>query len=413
MIQKTSKILLVILLICGIGATQILVNPVTTNAAEKQKLNEIQWEYEDFLYEDNGKTITGFSDQGDSKTFGSYILRIPEGVTKIGKEAFKDEFFLEGVILSDTVIEIEEGAFADNFIETLVLGKSLKKIGPKAFQDNTISSLTIPNSVQEIGEEAFDTNFIDTLKFESKPKIGKNAFGSQYMEYTPEKLTFDAKEFKILENINNIKIPEGIEYKDGKYKIVSDEEDYDFEFNDAKIEYNGTLIINNPKYYFDGNPFAQAINRNIREDKYYKKEAYDWYIFEIGNETYEQMGESGLIVAGMDLAPYVKNNRTMLPISSLEEILDLDISYNNAIRTATFKKGLTTLKINIDTKTATRNNKPYELEVKPEIKENRLCLPVSVIGKAFNKTLSSFNEKKNTDIVWNQETQEVVFYKYK
>ena len=182
MIQKTSKILLVILLICGIGATQILVNPVTTNAAEKQKLNEIQWEYEDFLYEDNGKTITGFSDQGDSKTFGSYILRIPEGVTKIGKEAFKDEFFLEGVILSDTVIEIEEGAFADNFIEKLVLGKSLKKIGPKAFQDNTISSLTIPNSVQEIGEEAFDTNFIDTLKFESKPKIGKNAFGSQYME---------------------------------------------------------------------------------------------------------------------------------------------------------------------------------------------------------------------------------------
>ena len=413
MIQKTSKILLVILLICGIGATQILVNPVTTNAAEKQKLNEIQWEYEDFLYEDNGKTITGFSDQGDSKTFGSYILRIPEGVTKIGKEAFKDEFFLEGVILSDTVIEIEEGAFADNFIEKLVLGKSLKKIGPKAFQDNTISSLTIPNSVQEIGEEAFDTNFIDTLKFESKPKIGKNAFGSQYMEYTPENLTFDAKEFKLLENINNIKIPEGIEYKDGKYKIVSDEEDYEFEFNDAKIEYNGILIINNPKYYFNGNQFAQAINRNIREDKYYKKEAYDWYIFEIGNETYEQMGESGLIVAGMNLAPYVKNNRTMLPISSLEEILDLDISYNNAIRTATFKKGLTTLKINIDTKTATRNNKPYELEVKPEIKENRLCLPVSVIGKAFNKTLSSFNEKKNTDIVWNQETQEVVFYKYK
>lgn len=413
MIQKTRKILLVILLICGIGATQILVNPVTTNAAEKQKLNEIQWEYEDFLYEDNGKTITGFSDQGDSKTFGSYILRIPEGVTKIGKEAFKDEFFLEGVILSDTVIEIEEGAFADNFIEKLVLGKSIKKIGPKAFQDNTISNLTIPKSVQEIGEEAFNTNFIDTLKFESKPKIGKNAFGSQYMEYTPEKLTFDAKEFKILENINNIKIPEGIEYKDGKYKIVSDEEDYDFEFNDAKIEYNGTLIINNPKYYFDGNPFAQAINRNIRENKYYKKEAYDWYVFKIGNEEYEQMGKSGLIVSWIDTEPYIKDNRTMLPIRALEEVLDIDISYNNSTRTATFKKGLTTLKINIDTKVVTKNNKPYELEVQPEIKNGRLCLPVSVIGKVFNKTLSNFNEKKNTDIIWNQETQEVVFYKYK
>lgn len=411
--QKTSKIRLAILLICGIIATQIFVTPVTANAEDENKPKEIQWGRGDFEYADNGKTIVGFSEQGNSKTFGSYILRIPKGVTKIGKEAFKDNFFLHGVTLSDTVIEIEEGAFADNFIEKLVLGKSLKKIGPKAFQDNTISSLTIPNSVQEIGEEAFDMNFIDTLKFESKPKIGKNAFGSQYMEYAPEKLTFDAKDFKILENINNIIIPEGIEYKDGKYKIVSDEEDYDFEFNDSKIEYNGTITVYNPKYYFDGNPFAQVINRNIRENKYYKEEAYDWYVFKIGDDTYDQMGESGLIVAGTYLAPYVKNNRIMLPIRVLEEVLDLDISYNNSTRTATFKKGLTTLKFNIDTKVVTKNNKPYELEVKPEIKDDRLCLPVSVIAKAFNKSVSNFNEKKNTDIVWNQETQEVVFYKYK
>ena len=411
--QKTSKIRLSILLIYGMLVAQIFVTPVIANAEDDNKPKEIQWEKDDFEYADNGKTIVGFSEQGDSKTFGSYILRVPQGVTKIGKEAFKDNFFLHGVILSDTVIEIEEGAFSESNIEKVVLGKSLKIIGPKAFQDNTISRLTIPKSVQKIGEEAFDTNFIETLNFESNPKIGKNAFGSQYMEYAPEKLTFDAKDFQILENINNIKIPEGIEYKDGKYKIISDEEDYDFEFNDAKIEYNGTLIINNPKYYFDGNPFAQAINRNIREDKYYKKEAYDWYIFKIGNETYDQMGESGLIISWIDTEPYIKGNRTMLPIRALEEVLDLDISYNNSTRTATFKKGFTTLKINIDTKVVTRNNKPYELEVKPEIKDGRLCLPVSVIGKAFNKTLSSFNEKKNTDIVWNQETQEVVFYKYK
>lgn len=411
--QKTSKIRLAILLICGIIATQIFVTPVTANAEDENKPKEIQWEKDDFEYADNGKTIVGFSEQGNSKTFGSYILRVPQGVTKIGKEAFKDNFFLHGVILSDTVIEIEEGAFAESNIEELVLGKSLKKIGPKAFQENTISSLTIPKSVQKIGEEAFDTNLIKTLNFESNPKIGKNAFGSQYMEYAPEKLTFDAKDFKILENINNIKIPEGIEYKDGKYKIVSDEEDYDFEFNDSKIEYNGTITVYNPKYYFDGNPFAQAVNRNIRENKYYKEEAYDWYIFKIGDEAYDQIGESGLITAGMYLAPYVKNNRIMLPIRSLEKILDLDIDYNNTTRMSTFKGDLTTLKINIDTKIATRNNKPYELEVKPEIKDDRLCLPVSVIAKAFNKSVSNFDEKKNTDIVWNQETQEVVFYKYK
>lgn len=137
--QKTSKIRLAILLICGIIATQIFVTPVTANAEDENKPKEIQWEKDDFEYADNGKTIVGFSEQGNSKTFGSYILRVPQGVTKIGKEAFKDNFFLHGVILSDTVIEIEEGAFAESNIEELVLGKSLKKIGPKAFQENTIS----------------------------------------------------------------------------------------------------------------------------------------------------------------------------------------------------------------------------------------------------------------------------------
>lgn len=47
------------------------------------------------------------------------------------------------------------------------------------------------------------------------------------------------------------------------------------------------------------------------------------------------------------------------------------------------------------------------------IVNSRLVAPVSVVGKAFEKTVSNYKENKDTDIVWNPETQEVIIYNYK
>lgn len=148
-------------------------------------------------------------------------------------------------------------------------------------------------------------------------------------------------------------------------------------------------------------------------DKYRNTEAKDFWVFKIGDLTYKFINQTNDMEYTADVAPFIKDNKTFLPLRFVGHALNIDVSYDNKTRLATFKKNGETLEINIDTKEATMNGKPYKMEVTPLLKKDRLVAPVSVIGKAFNKTLSSFNEKKNTDIVWNQETQEVVFYKYK
>ena len=136
-------------------------------------------------------------------------------------------------------------------------------------------------------------------------------------------------------------------------------------------------------------------------------------IFKIGQTNYKTLIAGKEEVKQLNIAPFIEKDRTYLPIRFVGEALGLEVSYDDKTRKATFKDNTNTLEINIDTKKATLNGKPYKMEVDPLIKNNRLVAPVSVIGKAFNKTVSNLTENKDTDIVWNNKTKEVIIYNFK
>jgi hypothetical protein len=146
------------------------------------------------------------------------------------------------------------------------------------------------------------------------------------------------------------------------------------------------------------------------KDSYYKAEAQNYWIFKIGDYNYRFVNQTKTTTRIADIQPFIKNDRAYLPFRFVGDAINVDVSYDNKTRLATFKKNGNILNINIDTKKATLNEKPYELETEPLIIKGRLVAPVSVIGKAFNKTTSNKAENKNTDIVWNNETKEVVIY---
>lgn len=148
-------------------------------------------------------------------------------------------------------------------------------------------------------------------------------------------------------------------------------------------------------------------------DKYRNTEAKDFWVFKIGDLTYKFINQTNDMEYTADVAPFIKDNKTFLPLRFVGHALTVDVSYDNKTRLATFKKNGEILEINIDTKQATKNGKSYKMEVTPLLKNDRLVAPVSVIGKAFNKTVSNINDKKNTDIIWNPNTQEVIIYNYK
>jgi len=85
-------------------------------------------------------------------------LKLPKGIRRIGKNAFKDSNLLTEIILNGEVTEIADGAFMDcKWLQSIKNAASLKSIGKKAFSGcirlKKISGL--PTKLEYIGECAF------------------------------------------------------------------------------------------------------------------------------------------------------------------------------------------------------------------------------------------------------------------
>lgn len=101
----------------------------------------------------------------------------------------------------------------------------------------------------------------------------------------------------------------------------------------------------------------------------------------------------------LDVAPYIKDGRTMLPLRYVAESLGYDVLWNPDTRIASFSNNNTLILVNIDSPTFTINGTKYTFSVKPEIKNDRINLPIAEIGKALG--LSTGNKGEGKNIEWN------------
>lgn len=91
------------------------------------------------------------------------MVYVPEGVTAIGGQAFRDCTQIHGVVLPEGVTEIQgsgEGMWGAFFgctsLETAELPRSLKRIGSNAFGGCIgLAKINIPDGVEQIGAGAF------------------------------------------------------------------------------------------------------------------------------------------------------------------------------------------------------------------------------------------------------------------
>lgn len=150
--------------------------------------------------------------------------------------------------------------------------------------------------------------------------------------------------------------------------------------------------------------------KNEKLPKYWKDGIKGYWLFTIGDKKYTYYTAEDFYEYDSDVAPYIKNERTYLPLRYVGYTLQLRVDYNDAIRTSTFSNKNQEVKVNIDTKQVTHNGKPVTLETPIELKNERLTAPVSQIGKLFNKTVSLSTEKKDTDIIWLNSTRQVIIY---
>jgi Copper amine oxidase N-terminal domain. len=105
--------------------------------------------------------------------------------------------------------------------------------------------------------------------------------------------------------------------------------------------------------------------------------------FTIGSQSLILNGD----VLSMDIAPYIKNNRTFLPLRYVALALGIDeedgVIWNAASQTVILKKDDKTVQLKIGSGTMLVNGAAFTLEAAPEIKSGYTCLPISALTGVF------------------------------
>lgn len=118
--------------------------------------------------------------------------------------------------------------------------------------------------------------------------------------------------------------------------------------------------------------------------------------FRIGSSVYVVNDQ----VKAMDVAPYIKNDRTMVPVRYLADAFGLseqDIFFQNGITTLFLKDG-NVLQLKVNSNVAIVNGMQIPLSQATEIKDNRTMVPIGEIGRLMN-----------LEVDWNASTQTATF----
>lgn len=126
------------------------------------------WDNISWTLDSEGKLVLSGSGIVEDGSFDSVVgwdqykndikmIKIEEGITGIGHDAFRNYCNLEEVIISESVEEIGNSAFYGCAnLTNIIIPNGVKIIGDSAFCGCTnLTNITIPNSVKDIGSSAF------------------------------------------------------------------------------------------------------------------------------------------------------------------------------------------------------------------------------------------------------------------
>ena len=123
-------------------------------------------------------------------------------------------------------------------------------------------------------------------------------------------------------------------------------------------------------------------------------------VFTIGEKGYVEVNGVVRTEKTAEVAPFIQNDRTMLPLRYVAEALNAAVSYDSSTRVATFSKNQIVASINIDEDKMYVNGSPVPLDSKPANVEGRIFLPVANIAQVFGL-------EHGKTIIWNQEAKTV------
>ena len=120
----------------------------------------------------------------------------------------------------------------------------------------------------------------------------------------------------------------------------------------------------------------------------------------IGSEMLDKVDNGVRTLKAMDAKPYIKGGRTMLPLRYVAEALGYRVAWLSETRTAVIMDIGLRVEIPVDSNFIIVNGVKYTSDVKPELRKNRIMLPIANIARALGL-------KDGKDILWDEVNRQV------
>ncbi|MDY3105375.1 stalk domain-containing protein [Fenollaria sp.] len=131
-----------------------------------------------------------------------------------------------------------------------------------------------------------------------------------------------------------------------------------------------------------------------------EKEKESKVIISIGDKKLDKINNGVHTVLNMDTKPYIKGGRTMLPLRYVAEALGYRVAWLSETRTAVIMDIGLRVEIPVDSNFIIVNGVKYTSDVKPEMRKNRIMLPIANIAR-------SLGLKDGEDILWDEVNRQV------
>lgn len=123
-------------------------------------------------------------------------------------------------------------------------------------------------------------------------------------------------------------------------------------------------------------------------------------VLTIGSKRITRIIDGNAQEAVMDVAAYIEQDRTYIPLRFVGEALGFDVSWDAANRIAILKNRDKEVKVSVDSNIFYVNGEKFESDVKPQIKNNRTMIPIGNFARAIGL-------KDGEGILWNEGKREV------
>lgn len=175
--------------------------------------------------------------------------------------------------------------------------------------------------------------------------------------------------------------------------------------NNSKSYNSFPRIKSSENNYNSNKNYTRTSKEESKKETTYKAKKYT---LNLNSGEYEILINGKVIKRQMDVKPLIKNDRLMLPMRNLAEIIGAKVEWDSKTRTASFTNNGLVAKIQIDgNEIVLSNGKVIKMDSKPVNINGRILLSVSYVANVFGLTNGNTKDGIDQNIEWNSDNKTV------